>query len=64
MLEDLQIRRYSPTTIRLYLCAVEEFAKDFREPPDQLAARHTRRYQSFRKVAVERIGSAVRGSSR
>jgi integrase/recombinase XerD len=37
MLEDLRIRHYSPTTIRLYLYAVR----------DQLGAEHIRRYQLF-----------------
>jgi len=47
MLEDLQIRNYAPTTIRLYLRAVAEFAKHFSKPPDQLDAEHIRLYQLF-----------------
>ena len=47
MLEDLQIRQYSPTTIRLYLRSVAEFAKHFHTPPDQLGPEHVRQYQLF-----------------
>ena len=47
MLEDLQIRQYSPTTIRLYLSSVAEFAKHFRSSPDKLGPQHIRQYQLF-----------------
>src|ERR1022692_3723254 len=47
MLEDLQIRHYSPTTIRIYLHVIAEFARHFSKPPDQLDAEHIRCYQLF-----------------
>ena len=47
MLEDLQIRHYSKTTIRLYLHAVSVFAQHFGKPPDQLGAEDIRLYQLF-----------------
>ena len=47
MLEDLQIRHYSPTTIRIYLHVIAEFARHFSKPPDQLDAEHIRSYQLF-----------------
>jgi len=47
MLEDLQIRHYSPTTIRLYLHSVAEFARHFHKLPDQLGPEQIRQYQLF-----------------
>lgn len=47
MLEDLQIRHYAATTIRIYLHAVTEFARHFGKPPDWLGAEHIRQYQLF-----------------
>lgn len=47
MLEDLQIRQYSPITIRVYLHSVAEFARHFGTSPDRLRAEHIRQYQLF-----------------
>src|SRR5271168_2372635 len=47
MLEDLQLRNFSPTTVRIYLHAITEFARHFGVSPDQLDAEHIRRYQIF-----------------
>ena len=47
MLEDLQIRHYSPITTRLYLHSVAEFGRHFHKPPDQLGPEQIRQYQLF-----------------
>jgi site-specific recombinase XerD len=45
MLEDMQIRNYSPYTIDGYLRYVAQFAKHFHTSPDRLDAEHIRTYQ-------------------
>src|SRR6266571_5495303 len=47
MLEDLQLRNYSPATIACYLRCVADFAQHFHTPPDQLGPEHIRTYQLF-----------------
>ena len=46
MLEELQRRNFSPTTIRSYLWAVERFARHFKCRPDRLNHTHLRSYQA------------------
>ena len=47
MLEDMQIRNYSPHTIDGYLRYVAQFAKHFHASPDRLGPEHIRTYQQF-----------------
>jgi hypothetical protein len=47
MLQELQRRNYSPSTIRNYLGAVRQFAEHFHRSPEQLGPEHLRRCQVF-----------------
>jgi len=45
MLEELERRNYAQTTIDCYIQTIEDFARHFRRPPDQLTPEHIREYQ-------------------
>ncbi len=59
MLEELQRRNYSQTTVKAYLHSVEAFAKHFHRPPDQLGPEQIRSYQVYllkeRKMGVRTV---------
>ena len=60
MLEELQRRNYSPTTIRYYLRVVENFAHHFGKRPDRLTQENIREYQVYllqeRKLEASTVG--------
>jgi len=47
MLDELQRRNYSQSTIRSYIYAVEDFAKYFHRSPERLGPDHIRQYQAY-----------------
>ena len=47
MLEELERRNYAPSTTCAYLRTVDEFARYFNRPPDQLGPDHIRQYQAY-----------------
>jgi site-specific recombinase XerD len=63
MLEELQRRNYSESTIRGYLRAVQQFAVHFGKSPDKLGPDDLRSYQAYllteRKLAVGSVVARV-----
>src|SRR5579863_3596525 len=63
MLEELQRRNYSQSTIEAYLHGVEDFARHFGKRPDLLNQEHIRQYQLYllndRKLATNTIIARV-----
>src|SRR5260370_41770110 len=47
MLEELERRNYAQTTIDCYIQTIEDFARHFHRPPDQLGPEHIREYQAY-----------------
>ena len=47
MLDELQRRNYSQSTVRSYVYAVEDFSKYFHRSPDRLGPEHIRQYQAY-----------------
>jgi len=46
-IEDLEIRNYSPSTIRAYVRHVAVFAKYFSQSPDRLGRQQIHHYQLY-----------------
>jgi hypothetical protein len=47
MLDELQRRNYSQSTVYTYLHAVEDFSRYFHRSPDRLGPDHIRQYQAY-----------------
>ncbi len=59
MLEELERRNYSQSTTRAYLRTIEDLARYYKRPPDQLEPEHIRQYQAYlfrdRKLAPNTV---------
>jgi integrase/recombinase XerD len=60
MLEELQRRNYSQTTVKAYLKIVESFANHFHCSPDQLGSAEIRAYQVY-LLTERRLGARTVG---
>ena len=65
LIEDMQVRNYSPRTVEAYVAAVVKLAKHFMRSPDQLAREELRAFQvhllSAEGVVVAVQPDGVRG---
>ncbi len=57
MQEDLEIRRYSPGTMDMYIRCCQKFCEHYQQPPGQLSAEDVRNFL-LHQVKVEKISSA------
>src|SRR5580658_4355595 len=67
MLEEIQRRNFTESTRRAYLRIIEDFARHFDRPPDQLGPEHIREYIAHlfcdKKLADNSVSQTV-GASR
>ena len=64
LIEDMQVRNYSPRTVEAYVAAVAKLAKHFRRAPDQLAKEDVRAFQVHllaQKVSWSQFNQIVAG---
>jgi hypothetical protein len=47
MLEKLECRNYSQSTVRVYVKRIEDLARYFKRPPNQLGPNQLRQYQAY-----------------
>lgn len=63
MIEDMQIRNFSPETIKGYVYYVSQFAKHFNQSPDLLGVEEIRQYQVYllreRKLSSSTLNLAL-----
>jgi integrase/recombinase XerD len=63
MIEELDRRNFAESTKECYIYAVEEFAKYFHRPPDQLGPEHIREFQAYlfrtRKLAPNTVNQRL-----
>jgi site-specific recombinase XerD len=67
MLEELERRNYSQSTVRTYVKTIADLARYFKRPPDQLGPDQLRQYQVYlfreRKLAANTVNQPESGIS-